>query len=250
MQKWNERTITSEHYQRFRNITVIHQLTLNWIEELSNIQDTFSFSPKSLRLEIQENLWMLSYLNSLLSNQSTQQNQPHLVNLETILESLLDDTDVSDTIIRLENTVWAFQCSLLNLLFNQTSGNQKINLEGNIEQITWRAGRKLAENLWPKLSQSKTEDLRKVLLAFHHTPFMGYPKSLGSLVKRSTKKEVKLELCYCPHFLPIPEVKPLSDYLCSLYSHWARGFGYALNQQISLEHSIASPRCIQRWFIS
>jgi hypothetical protein len=40
----------------------------------------------------------------------------------------------------------------------------------------------------------------------------------------------------------------VADNLCLIQSYFLRGFLYALNSKVTVDHRIDQPRCWQRWF--
>ncbi len=229
---WYSRRLKAEHQQWFRNLVDFHEITLGWLGELKIDRLPHELprgvSPK-LDKSISENLWML---NSLPSRN---------------LNALLDDTCVDDTLARLEHALWAVQAWTLGHLLEKDARGA---LENLLEQVSWKLGRKCAEARWKGILRSATEDLPRLVSTLSDSPFAGYPHETNFLPQRETRAEVALELRTCPHQSPYPEIKPYSDLLCHLHTHWMRGFIYALNSKATVELKRGSHelRCTQRWF--
>jgi hypothetical protein len=226
---WHLRLPTTEHHQWFKNLVDLHELTTSWLKEVQTDRPSH-FLTRGLSTEVTENLWMLDSLSN------------------TPMEKLLDDTQPQDMLGRLEQTVWAFQSWTLTQLYGKTTPSSTRNaLDSMLEQASWKLGRSCVEARWRELAQTGNQDLRDILLALNDSPFSGYPKGEGFLVRRAIAKEIQIELRCCPHQVQYQEVKPVADRLCRLHSHWMRGFAYALNNRVSVEHLVQSPRCVQRW---
>ena len=123
-------------------------------------------------------------------------------------------------------------------------------MESVLEQVAWKQGRARSETIWKKLVAKGSQDLRDILLALNDSPFSGYPQGDGFLMRRALSHEVQLELRACPHQIHYPEVAPVADRLCRLHAFWMKGFAYAMNPQVSVEHVVQTPRCIQRWYLT
>jgi len=229
---WHLRLPSTEHYQWFKNLVDLHELTTDWLKEVQTDRPSH-YLTRGLSPEVTENLWMLESLS------------------KTEMERLLDDTQLDDMLGRLEQTVWAFQSWTLTNLYGRTTPSSTRNaLDSLLEQCSWKLGRACVETRWPDLALKGKQDLRDILLALNDSPFAGYPQGDGFLVRRAIGSEIQIELRSCPHQIHYQEVKSVADRLCRLHSHWMRGFAYALNNRVSVEHVVQSPRCIQRWFFA
>jgi hypothetical protein len=229
---WHLRHPTTEHYQWFKNLVTLHELTQNWLNELQPDRAPDLFT-RGLSPEITENLWMLRAIS------------------EDNMENLLDDTLPEDLLIRLEHTIWAVQATaLVNLQGKTAAQNRPSSEDSLLEQISWRLGVAAVESRWQALAANGPQDLRDILLAMNDTPFSGYPTGNGFLVRRAITTEIQVELRCCPHRLHYYEVKSVADRLCRLHAQWIRGFAHALNKEVNIEHVVQSPRCIQRWYFT
>ena len=230
---WHLRLPSTEHYQRFKNLVQIHQLTAEWLHEIRSHDDptpplSHSLNPvisTNLPENLKENLWMLDSLAN------------------SDLESLLDDTSPSETLDRLEQTLWAVQSLTVSTLN-----------ESSLEPISWKQGKECGESRWKALAQQGNQDLRDILLALNDSPFSGYPQGNGFLVRRALPIEIQIELMTCPHQNPFLATRLVADRLCRLHAQWIKGFAQALHSQIQIEHFIPAAknnlRCHQRWFLS
>jgi hypothetical protein len=165
-------------------------------------------------------------------------------------ESLLDDTDPQDVLGRLEQTIWAVQAGMIQRLSKQTDLMDSSTALNLLEQVSWKKGRACAEARWGALMKEGQQELKSVLLAFYDAPYSSYPWGVPFLVKRATTSEVQVELRSCAHQIPydeVAQVKPIAQVLCYLQAQWMRGFIYALNNQVTIEHQYHSSRCSQRW---
>jgi hypothetical protein len=226
---WHLRLPTTEHYQRFKNLVQLHELTTGWLQEIQSDKPSYGLS-RGYSKEVSENLWMLDSLS----------------NIE--LDALLDDTSPSDTLNRLEHTIWAVQSWTVSSLNSRSNAPSQKSLESVLEQISWKQGKECCESRWKTLVESGPLDPREILLALNDSPFSGYPHSNGFLIKRAISTEVQIELRTCPHQIQFQETRPVADRLCRFHAQWMRGFAYALNSQLSVEHVVKTPRCTQRWF--
>lgn len=222
---WHLRLPSTEHFQWFKNLIDLHKLTLEWLKEAppEKKKPGHRWSP-TLSREVSANLWILDSI------------------CETPLEQLLDDTSPQDMLGRLEYTIWAVQASSLSNTLQERTDTA-------LEQASWKLGKKCSEHRWNELTQSGSQDLRDVLLSLNDSPFVGYPRRDGFLVRRALANEIHVELRSCPHQIHYPEVKPAADRLCRLHTQWMSGFSNAINPRSQVELIIQAPRCIQRWHI-
>lgn len=226
---WHIRYPSTEHYQWFKNLVDLHELTTHWIKEVQADRPSYLLT-RGLSKEVSQNLWMLDSLS------------------ETPLEKLLDDTLPKEMLGRLEHTIWAVQSWTLSNLQERTTSSNRNSLDSLLEQVCWKLGKTSAETRWNQQCKKGNLPLREVMLSFNDSPLSGYPHSEGFLVRRAIQNEVQVELRFCPHQIPYPEVKAVADQLCHFHAQWMRGFAYALNHRTAVEHVVHSPRCFQRWF--
>ena len=226
---WHVRLANTEQHQWYRNLVDLHELTDSWLKEIQTDRPAYLLT-RGLSSEITENLWMLESISKVE------------------LEQLMDDTQIEDMLGRLEHTIWAVQSWTLNTLLGRATPGTKDALDSLLDQISWKLGQTCVGTRWKKFANQKQQDLRDILLCLKDSPFAGYPKGEGFLIKRAISTEVQIELRHCPHQIQYQEVKPVVDRLCRLHTQWMRGFAYELNSRVSVEHVVQSPRCIQRWF--
>jgi hypothetical protein len=225
---WHIRVPNTEHYQSFKNLIDLHELTTGWLKEIQLERPSYLLT-RGLSKKVVENLWMLDSLS------------------EKDLESFLDDTWPDEVISQLEHTVWAEQAWTLSHIQGKTTATSRVALETVLEQTSWKAGAINAQSRWSVFSKRDNLDLKDILLALNDSPFSGYPRGNGFLIRRSIPSEIQVELRICPHQIHFPEVKSVADRLCRLHAHWMRGFAYFLNNKVIMEHVVQSPRCTQRW---
>jgi hypothetical protein len=225
---WHLRLPTTEHYQWYKNLVDLHDMTSTWLKE-SDMNKPSYILTRGVESEVSENLWMLDFL------------------FDNEIEKFLDDTSPVDLLRRLEHTIWAVQASTLIHLQSKSNLNRDA-LDSLLEQASWKLGRKCGEKRWEKLIRKGDQELRAILLALNDSPFSGYPHQPGFLVRRAISTEIQIELRACPHQIQYAEIQPVADRLCRLHSQWMRGFAYSLNNRTTVEHLVQSPRCAQRWF--
>jgi hypothetical protein len=232
---WHERVAGTKHYQWFARLVSLHELTQAWLGELRLERPKHGLT-RGVDTRVSQSLWMLDTLAS-----------PD----PALLDRLLDDTIPEDILGRLEHTVWSVQAWTLQNCVEKATGEAKRALESILEQTSWKLGRKFCESTWPALPASAQGDLRALLLAL--SPYTG----MGGdpfLLRRAVDGEVEVELKSCPHESRYSEVIPMADLLCRLHAQWMRGFVYALNNRVALEHSVRhgdrGRRCTQRWFFA
>lgn len=221
---WHLRLPTTEHFQWFKNLVSLHEMTQAWLEEVQpdHLNDLFS---KYLSPEVTENLWMLKLLP------------------DADLDDFLDDTHPEDVLRRLEHSIWAVQA--MALIQFQEKGKDPA-----FQEIATRLGYATVAKRWKKLTHLPAKDLRDILLAINDSPLSGYPHGNGFLVRRALAHDIQIELRTCPHQSHFHEIKPVADPLCRLHSNWIRGFVKGLHPQLVVEHVIQNPRCTQRWYLS
>jgi hypothetical protein len=237
-QPWHLRRATTHHHLWYRNLIELHGLTTSWLRE-ADLQPSAHALSRGITQspEIAETLWML---DSIAEEAGRTRDG---------LESLLDDTSPEDVLGRLERTVWAVHALTAFNILDRAKSEDRAAVMNQLEQTAWRAGRECALVRWPHLPEEVRQDLRGVLAAYRNSPFGGSQSREPLLVRRSVARELSLELLSCPHRSPYIEVQSVSDALCLLHAHFARGYAYSLNTRISIEHANGGEgrRCQQRW---
>lgn len=248
---WHQRLPATEHYQWFKNLVELHELTNSWLKEVQIEYSQHSMN-RGFSKRVTENLWMLDSL------------------AERKVEDFLDDTSPEDVLGRLEHAVWAAQAWTLTHFYLQTAEDSRKALDSVLEQLCWKAGRRCAESRWQTLlpttsttnsagttrTQLEAEhdkegrmDLRDVVLAFRDSPCSGTSHREPFLIRRAVREKVELELLSCPHRMPYHEVAAVADRLCELHWHFLKGYAYALNPGTGAEAILKKPRCIHRWYL-
>lgn len=128
---WHERRFTHEQERKFKQLTHLHEITLEWVQ--------------TLQLDV-----TLEPLN---------------------LNRLLDDTSPEDVLKRLELEVWNIQVSTLDVLLKGTPSSEKSSLENILEQATWRLGRRTSELHPKEFSEMHRSDLRFLIWTTLESPF-------------------------------------------------------------------------------
>src|SRR5579885_70624 len=233
---WHERTAGAKHYQWFSRLVSLHELTQGWLRELQ-VERPGHLITRGLKPQVSQNLWMLDFLSRPGSKAGPS------------MDSLLDDTSPEDILGRLEHTVWSVQAWTLMSCVERAPADTRQALESILEQSSWKLGRKHGEAAWPSLPEHARQDLRALLLALSPHLVSGTGGD-EFLLKRAVQSEVQIELKSCPHRSRYLETAPIADLLCRLHAQWMRGFVYALNSKVTVEHMIgkAPHRCLQRWF--
>ncbi len=227
---WHIRLPRTEHEHWFKNLVNLHDLTQHWIRDLQ-VDRPAHFLPRGLDENVRQHLWVLENLSSAR------------------LEQFLDDQSPGDFLSQLEKAIWAFQSWTLSQILGENKSQPNSPIKNLLEQTSWKAGRLISEARWKRLKTLGKLDLATLFFSLQDSPLSGYPHSRGNLVRRSTQKTVEIELRHCPHQLTFSEIQSHQDLLCQLHSQWCRGFIYTLNPQVIIEHTMSSPRCIQRWRI-
>ncbi len=225
---WHVRLPDSEHEQWFKNLVDLHELTNHWVRDL-RVDRPAHFLTRGLSQDVLDHLWILDTLSGAK------------------LTQFLEETQPEELLLQLEKTIWAVQSWTLNHILKEDVRSSTSPLKNLLEQTSWKAGRLSGENRWSRVKNFGQLDLAAVFFALQDSPLSGYPRSKGTLIRRATAEMVELELRHCPHQLALPEIRDNRDLLCQLHSQWCRGFVYTLNQRVSVEHSIGSPHCSQRW---
>ncbi|OFZ21248.1 MAG: hypothetical protein A2X94_07250 [Bdellovibrionales bacterium GWB1_55_8] len=226
---WHLPSITAKHYQQFRDLADLHDLTLSWLRELRMERESY-FMPRGENRQIAEHLWMLAPLS------------------DTRIDLLLDDSSPDELLSKLEYTVWTVQAwTLSNLLARTPEGPARASVESILDLTSWRQGRSVAEKRWKGLRIPPGREFRGILLALADTPFGSTVNGEHVLIKRSVPDELEIEWLSCPHQKSFPDVLPVSDRLCHLHSHWVRGFIYALDSKVATSDRVPGTRCSQKW---
>jgi hypothetical protein len=178
------------------------------------------------------------------------------------LDTLLDDTDPSDLLSRLEYSVWAMQAWTYTSLTGMISGAEtgaKEKLNSVLEQAVWKQGRAAAEKRWHHAEKQTrgnfSEDLRSLFLTLIDSPIASNLGEDAFLLRRGLGRELEFEFRACPHHSRFPEVIPVADELCFFHSAWIRGYVYGLNHQVQIEYLptksgsklAKTSRCSQHW---
>src|SRR5689334_6044414 len=120
---WHLRLPNTEHYQWYKNLVELHELTESWLKEVQSDRPSYLLT-RGLGPEITENLWMLESISKIEMRQLT------------------DDTQIEDTLGRLERTIWAVQAWTLNALVGRVNLlSTKDALNSLLEQISWKMGK-------------------------------------------------------------------------------------------------------------
>ena len=165
------------------------------------------------------------------------------------LESFLIEHPCEEILPRLEKVIWITQSWLVQHLFEALASDAN-SLRSTLEQESWRLGKECATRRWgPFITSRKKISLPEVALAFYNSPFSHYPHSDPFLVERSTHSQAWLTRSYCPHLSPFRGVLEVADELCSLHTHGMRGFAFALQPSLQMEHPHPKRTCIQRWHL-
>jgi len=238
---WHIRRPTTEHYQRFRNLIDLHQLTCTWLEDLNLDQPTTPHQIKRVGIPgIAESLRVLENLTSRTVPKD--------------LEDFLDESYPDELLDKLQQTIWVMHSWSLRSIFEQTPRDEWAALRNVLEQSSWKAGRDCCKRRWKQIPVYATKNLRGILAAFQDSPLSGYPKFSSFLIKRATAMELDLELLQCPHNSPFLEVETVADDLCPLHTHYMRGYVYHLNTTVLMDYkngirgSKKQDRCSQRWY--
>lgn len=234
---WHLKLPATEHFQWFKNLVDLHEITSSWLKEVHTAQPSYALT-RGISPEVTQSLWMLNTLS------------------KTKLENLLEESSPEDLLLRLEKTIWIVQGWTIDKLYSYSETAQDhLILDRLLEQTCWNLGRNCAQTRWHHLlmlqSQSQSHfTFRDIFLALYDSPMAGYPRKEGFLVKRATEKEILIELRSCPHQQEIPEIQSSADKMCQFHLAWMRGFAYAFDTQVHLEMNQTKPRCTQRWSIS
>ena len=239
-QPWHKRNASTEHYRLYQNILDLHELTLEWLKQVS-VDKPSSFIKKTTNPALVQTLFSLENLLDRFNTDAT-------------LDSALDDTSPNDLLSRLEYLVSVIQAWSLTSLLASVTKDEVPALLNQLEQASWKAGRACALDRWPSKQSNNLTNLSEVLLALKDTPIIERRPTRGCLVKRATENELWLELLDCPHKSPFVEVREAADKICCLYTHWIRGFAYRFNTKIVIEHKMndsGSPKnCEQIWLLN
>jgi hypothetical protein len=234
-QPWHEPRPTSEHYLWFNQLVELHSLTRQWLTDLE--------------IETPPAPHQLKRIASPKVHEKFARLETMMDQAETFdLVRLVDETDPHEFLTRLENTVWVVQGWTLRSLLDRIEKKEEAALINLLQQSSFKCGREVAERRWRGVDTTLGTDFRACLSALFDSPFAGYPRHRSFLIKRSVPDDVQIELLHCPHRMKQVEVVQVADTLCSLHSHWIRGFVYALNSKIMVEEARdQGPLCCLRW---
>ena len=218
---WNQRKALLTHHRWFRNLVDFHQMTRGWIEEATSEKEAHELE----RAPAPQMVGTLKLLDALPNAR---------------LDTLLDDTDPTDLLSRLEYSVWAVHAWTYTSLAGQVSGAEKEKLNSVLEQAVWKQGRAAAEKRWhnaeKQTQRNFNEDLRSLFLTLIDSPVASNLGEDAFLLRRGLHRELEFEFRACPHHSRYPEVTPVADELCFFHSAWIRGYIYGLNHQVQVEY--------------
>jgi hypothetical protein len=226
---WHLQLPVAEHYQWFKNLVDLHEITTAWLKEIQSDHPPHTLT-RGLSPDVTRNFWMLDSLSKI------------------DLEHLVEDSSAEDMLSRLEQTVWIVQAwTLHDLKSRAPQGDEQTALESVLEQICWNLGRKCSETRWKSLPMLGNQSLKEILSSLYDSPFAGYPHQDGFLIKRATEEQILIELKCCPHQSPYAEIKNEVDSLCQFHTAWMRGYAFSLNNRIRVEKLSGKTRCVQKW---
>ncbi|MBY0471741.1 hypothetical protein K2X30_11295 [bacterium] len=243
---WNIREATAQHYQWFKNMAELHEITLNWLEKLG-MEKPGHLLQRGVSPDIADTLGILERISEQHPGTKDFSSPDHV---KKSLDALLDDTDPEDLLSRLEHTVEVVQAWTLAHILGQTKDTNRIASRNQLEQVAWNSGRHCSKTRWKNLGPHQRGDLRNLLMTYRNSPLSGYPYKRGLLVKRAAPEEIWLELLNCPHRSARVEVKTGAHDLCLIHRSWTQGFLYELNSRVIVDHQVSDDptvRCEQRW---
>lgn len=228
-QLWHVRQSSTEHHRWFENLLELHSLTLSWVSHLESDQRTTTHQLRRIAHlpEIADSLKILEQL--------TQRKIPENI------ENVLAEEYPEEFLKRLESTVWSAQAWSIRGVMEQIEPSEQGALLNRLEQISWREGNKIAAKRWPYFPENARQDLRGILASLHLLPLWGASPHSPYLLRRVLSRRLELELLCCPHQHRSMEVRPFATELCSLHTHWLRGFVYHLNTKILLDYKPVTP---------
>jgi len=235
---WNQRKALLTHHRWFRNLVDFHHMTRGWVEEATSEREAHQME-RAPSPEMIDDIKLLDALP------------------DARLDTLLDDTDPSDLLARLEYSVWAVQAWTYTSLTGRISGTEKEKLNSVLEQSVWKQGRAAAEKRWHHAEKQTrgnfSEDLRSLFLTLIDSPVALNLGEDAFLLRRGLIRELEFEFRACPHHSRYPEVIPVANELCFFHSAWIRGYIYGLNHQVQIEYhptqasQAKSGGCSQHW---
>jgi hypothetical protein len=232
---WNQRKALLTHHRWFRNLVDFHHMTRGWVEEATSEREAHQME-RAPSPEMIDDIKLLDALP------------------DARLDTLLDDTDPTDLLARLEYSVWAVQAWTYTSLTGRISGSEKEKLNSVLEQSVWKQGRAAAEKRWHHAEKQTrgnfSEDLRSLFLTLIDSPVALNLGEDAFLLRRGLIRELEFEFRACPHHSRYPEVIPVANELCFFHSAWVRGYIYGLNHQVQIEYhpvTLKSGGCSQHW---
>lgn len=240
---WHLRNIGTITHFRFSHLAEIHRLTLDWLKELEQNRPAYeltrSFSTRS-GLSLADN--HRKVLEGLVTE-----------DYDSLIGSHTPETVLHTT----ERIIYVTQAWTLAWILEHTPASDLGSVMAILEQQSWNSGKKYAEANW---SQGLgCTSLESALVALESSAFSDWKTNRGFFIRRATSAEISLLLLGCPHQSHHTEVRAQADALCNLYSHWTRGFLFALNNRIrfatsrTLSLSLSPPpsqHCVQNWTLS
>lgn len=235
---WHIRRPTTEHYRWFADLIDLHAITTNWLKSLEWDERQLPHQLKRVATPaVRESLVLLDALaETAVPNQ---------------LDSLLDQSMPEELLSRLEQTIWAVQAWTLRNILEKTQDSESDAVRNALEQSSWKSGRDCSTRRWSafpaEYAGGAAPDLRRMFALLSYSPISGYPNRPFSLIRRSTRDELTVELMSCPHLSSHLEVQPVADALCHLHISFMRGFLYAKNTRILLDRPESQGRCVLVW---
>jgi hypothetical protein len=144
------------------------------------------------------------------------------------LEELVGAQEIDAFLSELEDTIWIIQASTLENAESVAPNREE--LLNILEQASWTHGRAGAEEIWGKKGNFNLREGVEAFLKSH-----GY--GAGSFqLERDSPREITLIWKRSPQKNPALLQSPVTEVLCSLHSHWIRGFLYGVSRNTEVTY--------------
>ncbi len=243
---WDKRRANFEDVQRFQNLVDLHCLTRHWLVDLN-------LSESELPHRLIRVLSPAAHEAYKIFESLTESTVPRNI------DEILDESHPKELLDRLEAMVWTLQSWLLRSLREKTSDAEQSALSVSLEQSSWNAGNRIAQQKWTQRAGdtdaiAPRRELEAIFQALKGGALSRYPMPHAFIVVRSLPHELEFEMCHCPHVSRYSMAHPaatISD-LCLLHSFWIKGFVYGFDPLVKVSYSArtgADPasRCFMRW---
>lgn len=238
MTPWNQRSLSTDQLQWFKNIVTLQKFTQSCMEAIATRDKEATHILSRVEVPgIREHLKILKELDRQ--------------NIHLQVNRVLRDQFPEETLWKLEQAVWVVQAWSIRSVLERTKPSELPALKNLLQQAAWKSGKSVAEERWNiARGHFSSSDISDYFYALRDSPLAPPHIDRPFLIRRILKSEVQAELLNCPHHVIHIEAHPITEELCRLHFDWMRGFAYGLNSSLVLQYfprADEAHRCAVQW---